>query len=432
MAEVSGLARVESLDREGRGVARRGGKVIFIEGALSGEEVGYRSYRSKPEWELAAMTSVSRPSSARVTPRCPYFGTCGGCAMQHVELRAQVAAKQRVLEDALARIGKVVPERMLAPIHGCEWGYRHRARLSARFVPKRGGALVGFHERRSSHVAEMRSCEVLPPHVARLIVPLRELIDGLSIRERLPQIELAVGEEVTVLVLRVLAAPSRADEDRLRVFADTHAIQFWLQPKGPESAAPFHPTQAAPLYYVLPDFGVKIYFAPTDFTQVNHAVNRLLVRRALDLLAPARGERILDLFCGLGNFTLPIASCDARVVGIEASEPLVMRARGNARANGLAADFLVADLFRPTLQLPHADKWLVDPPREGAIEVFKSLDAGGPRRIVYVSCDPATLARDAGLLVASKGYRLAAAGIVNMFPHTAHVETVALFERDRE
>jgi 23S rRNA (uracil1939-C5)-methyltransferase len=318
---------------------------------------------------------------------------------------------------------------MLPPIHGPAWGYRHRARLSARYVEKKGGALVGFRERRSTYVAEMRSCEVLPPHVSALIVPLRALVGALSIRERLPQIEVAVGEEVVVLVLRILEPLTPADEDAVRAFADEHRVQLWLQSAGPSSVRPFHPLDAPPLYYLLPEFDVRIRFGPADFTQVNQAVNGVLVRRAMQLLAPAPGERVLDLFCGLGNFALPIARLGAAVTGIEGSTSLVERARENARANGLSAEFVVADLFDAATcaRLPRCDAMLVDPPREGAIEVVKALGDGGPGRIVYVACDPATLARDAGVLVHVKGYRLAAAGVANMFPHTAHVESVALF-----
>ena len=425
------VALVESLDREGRGVAHADGKAVFISGALPGERVEYAVHKRKPTYEAATLTRTLRASAARVAPRCPYFGTCGGCALQHLDPHAQVAAKQRVLEDALWHLGKVRPESMLAPIHGPAWGYRQRARLSARYVEKKGGALVGFRERRSTYVAEMRSCEVLPPEVSALIVPLRALIAGLSIRERLPQIEVAVGAAVVVLVLRILAPLTPADEAAVRAFADEHRAQLWLQPGWPASARPFHPLDAPPLEYALPEFGVRIRFGPADFTQVNHAVNAVLVRRALQLLAPAPGERVLDLFCGLGNFALPIARRGALVTGIEGSAALVERARENARANGLAAEFLVGDLFDPAqcANLPPCDAMLVDQPREGAIEVVKALGAGGPKRIVYVACDPATLARDAGVLVHVKGYRLAAAGVANMFPHTAHVESVALFLR---
>lgn len=425
------IAVIESLDREGRGVAHVEGKTIFIEGALPGERVEYESRRRKPTYEHARAIRVLRESAARTTPRCPHFGVCGGCAMQHIDPRTQVAAKQRVLEDAFDHIGNVRPERMLPPVHGQPWGYRHRARLSARLVPKKGGVLVGFHERRSSYVADMHDCLVLPPHVAALIDPLRELIARLSIADRLPQIEVSVGTEVTVLVLRILEPLNAQDESLLKAFADRHRVQLWLQTKGPESAAPYYPLDAPPLYYTLPEFGVRIHFLPTDFTQVNHGINTVLVRRALRLLDPKPGERILDLFCGLGNFTLPIASLGATVHGFEGHPGLVERAQRNAELNGLPAQFDVANLFEESScrRLPDADKLLIDPPREGAIEVVKALGENAPGRIVYVSCDPATLARDAAVLVHTKGYAMKAAGVVNMFPHTAHVESIAVFER---
>jgi 23S rRNA (uracil1939-C5)-methyltransferase len=425
---------IESLDREGRGIARVEGKAIFIEGGLPGETVSYASYRRKPSYEQATATAIHEPSAERDLPRCPHFGVCGGCSMQHLEARAQVAAKQRVLEDNLWHIGKLRPETMLPAVYGLSWGYRHRARLSVRLVPKKGGVLVGFHERRSSFIADMRSCEVLPRPVSDLLLPLRSLIAGLSNPTRLPQIELAVGEAVTVLVLRILDPLSATDEDALRGFAVQHGIQFWLQRAGPDTAEPFHPTDAPPLYYSLPEFGVRVHFRPTDFTQVNHAVNRILVRRAMALLDPRPGERIADLFCGLGNFSLPIASRGAEVLGVEGSAELVRRAESNARENGLdtLAHFESANLFdgaNCTRFGGGFDKLLIDPPRDGAVEVVKALGEGGPRRIVYVSCDPATLARDAEVLVHAKGYRLAAAGVINMFPHTSHVESMALFER---
>ena len=424
---------IESLDREGRGIARVEGKAIFIEGGLPGETVSYSSYRRKPSYEQAIATAIHAPSAARELPRCPHFGVCGGCSMQHLEARAQVAAKQRVLEDSLWHIGKVRPEALLRPVYGLAWEYRQRARLSVRLVPKKGGVLVGFHEKKSSFIADMRSCEVLPRRISDLLLPLRALIAGLSNPARLPQIELAAGEAVTVLVLRILDPLSPADEDALRVFAAQHGIQFWLQTKGPDTAAPFFPTDAPPLYYSLPEFGVQIHFRPTDFTQVNHAVNRILVRRALALLDPRPGERIADLFCGLGNFSLPVASRGAEVLGVEGNAELVRRAETNARENGLSAraHFQVANLFEVpcSVELGGFDKLLIDPPRDGAVEVVKALGDGGPRRIVYVSCDPATLARDAEVLVQVKGYRLAAAGVINMFPHTSHVESMALFEK---
>jgi 23S rRNA (uracil1939-C5)-methyltransferase len=429
---------IESLDREGRGIARVEGKAIFIEGGLPGETVSYSSYRRKTNYEQAIATAIHEPSAERELPRCPHFGVCGGCSMQHLEVHAQVAAKQRVLEDSLWHIGKVRPEVMLRAIYGLAWGYRHRARISVRLVPKKGGVLVGFHERKSSFIADMRSCEVLPRSVSDLLLPLRGLIAGLSNPTRLPQIELAVGELVTVLVLRILEPLSTADEDALRGFAAQHGIQFWLQRAGPDTAEPFYPKDAPPLYYSLPEFGVQIRFRPTDFTQVNHQVNRILVRQAMALLDPRPGERIADLFCGMGNFSLPIASRGAEVLGVEGNAELVRRAEGNARENGLTARarFETANLFEAANCMQFGaregggfDKLLIDPPRDGAVELVKALGEGGPKRIVYVSCDPATLARDAEVLVQFKGYRLVAAGVINMFPHTSHVESIALFQK---
>lgn len=428
--------RIESLDHEGRGVAHHEGKTLFIEGALPGELARYNSYRKKPNFEQAQAAAILETSPFRVTPRCRWFGICGGCSHQHLDESAQVATKQRVLEDCFTHVGKVRPETLLSPIHGPTWGYRRRARLSVRNVPKKGGVLVGFHERRSSFVADMGGCEVLPERISLLLPRLRALVENLSIRDRLPQIELAAGDDVDVLVLRVLEPPTPEDEARLRTFADANQVQFWLQAKGPDTATPFYPLDAPELNYRLAEFNLVMPFRPTEFTQVNQDINAMLVRRAMRLLDPRPGERIADFFCGLGNFTLPIARRGASVVGIEGSAGLVARGRENAIRNGLAerVEYQVADLFQMTperyAELGVLDKLLIDPPRDGAIELVKSLpDAGAPHRIVYVSCSPATLARDAAVLVHQKGYRLTAAGVANMFPHTAHVESIALFER---
>lgn len=438
--------KVESLDLEAQGVAHNAeGKVVFIEGALPGEEVQVSVQRRKNNWEQATVIAMRRESSQRVVPACRHFGVCGGCKIQHFHVGAQVATKQRALEDALWHLGKVKPEQVLRPIEGPAWGYRYRARLSVRHVVKKGRVLVGFHERKSSYVADMDSCEVLPPHLSALLVPLRELITGMDQRDRLPQIEVAVGDEVTALVLRHLEPLSEGDLARLREFGARHGIQWWLQPKGPDTVHRLD--EGGPqLAYTLPDFGVTMPFKPTDFTQVNHQINRVLVSRALRLLDTQPGERVIDWFCGLGNFTLPIATQAREVLGIEGSETLVARSRENAALNGLAGKtrFVARNLFEVTAQelADHgrADKWLVDPPREGAFALAKALAdiaadstlAPGyepPGRIVYVSCNPATLARDAGLLVHQAGYRCVAAGAINMFPHTAHVESMAVFEK---
>lgn len=440
---------IESLDMDARGVGRRepdehapGGKVIFVEGALPGERVSYSSYRKKASFEQATLTGVLSESAQRVVPRCRFFGICGGCSMQHLDVRGQIAVKQRVLEDNLWHIGKVHPDVVFRPIHGPSWGYRYRARLTVRHVAKKGGVLVGFHERKSSYVADMTSCEVLPPHLSAMLVPLRELVGALSIRDRLPQIEIAVGAQVTALVLRVLEPITEADGAIIRAFADRHGVQFWLQPKGPDSIEVFYPDEPA-LDYTLPEFDIRMPFRPTDFTQVNHQINRVLVSRALRLLAPAPRDRVLDLFCGLGNFTLPLARRAGSVHGIEGSTVLTERAMDNARVNGVAerCSFACRNLFEMDLDtwrgLGRFDKLLIDPPREGALAVAKTLaelaaageEAYLPPRIVYVSCSPSTLARDAGILVHEAGYRLRGAGVVNMFPHTSHVESIAVFER---
>lgn len=446
--------RVESIDIEAQGVAHdSSGKVVFIDGALPGEDVQVDITRRKPQWEQGNLRALRSESALRVRPRCPYFGlhagSCGGCKMQHLDAAAQVAVKQRALEDNLAHLAKVKPERVLRPIEGPPWGYRYRARLSVRHVPRKGGVLVGFHERKSRYVADMTECHVLPPKVAALLVPLRLLIGSMDQRDRLPQIEVAVGDldgaPLVVLVLRHLEPLSAGDAQKLRAFGREHAVHWWLQPKGPETVHPL--VEDGPeLAYSLREFDLRMPFRPTDFTQVNPMINAALVGRALRLLEVSPAHRVIDWFCGLGNFTLPIARTAHAVLGIEGSDVLVQRSRENAARNGLAerAQFVARNLFEITVNdlqdYGSAERWLVDPPREGAFALVKALaehrqagvgaaDDISPQRIVYVSCNPATLARDAGLLVHQAGYRCVAAGVVNMFPHTAHVESIAVFDR---
>jgi 23S rRNA (uracil1939-C5)-methyltransferase len=464
---------IESLDIEAQGIAHRPdtgvepdakGKVVFVEGALPFEVVSANVNRRKNNWEQATVTAIHRESSQRVRPACPHFGlhaeACGGCKMQHLEPSAQVAVKQRVLEDNLWHLGKVRPEVLLRPIEGPAWGYRYRARLSVRHVRKKGEVLVGFHERKSRYVADIKSCAVLPPHVSAMLMPLRALIASMDAIETCPQIELAcghtlAGETVTALVLRHLEPLSAGDLAKLRAFAGLHTVQWWLQPKGPDTVHRLDELDGtAPLAYGLPEFGIEMPFKPTDFTQVNPHINRVLVARALRLLDVKADERVIDWFCGLGNFTLPLATQALEVLGIEGSEALVARSRENASYNAqrrtapwtplAPTRFEARNLFElapADLQgYGAAQKWLVDPPREGAFALTKALadcvqapeSAPGyvlPSRIVYVSCNPATLARDAGLLVHQAGYRCTAAGVVNMFPHTAHVESIAVFDR---
>lgn len=432
-AELPAL-EIESVDQEGRGIGRVDGKVLFVEGAITGERVRYRMFLDRDRHAFAAAQVIERASVNRVQPRCPYAERCGGCSMQHIDAGTQVAIKQRVLEDNLKRLGGVVPEFILPPIHGPTWGYRHRARLSVRFVARKEEVLIGFNDRRSHHVVDMHSCDILPRHVSDALGPLRKLLTGFENRTRIAQVELAVGDDVTVFLLRNLVPLLAPEREALVRFGQDHGIYFYLQPKGPKSVHPLG--EAGPgLRYTLPEFDVTIPFGPQDFTQINYGVNRILVRRAVSMLDPQPGERILDLFCGLGNFSLPLARRGAHVLGVEGSEVMVEKARENAALNGLAdhTEFRAADLTQITPELwaslGPADKLLIDPPRQGAATVIETLPSAGVSRIVYISCNAATLARDAGTLVREKGYRLAAAGVVNMFPHTSHVESIALFER---
>ena len=451
-----GWLRVGSLDMDAQGIARRpDGKVVFIEGALPFEVVSVQVGRKKNNWEQGTVTEIHSESSQRVTPGCPHFGlhsgACGGCKMQHLEASAQVAIKQRVLEDNLWHLGKVKADTMLRPIEGPTWGYRYRARMSVRYVIKKGEVLIGFHERKSRYIADMKVCRILPPHVSAMLMPLRALIADMEARETLPQIELACGDEVTAMVLRHLEPLSEGDLAKLRAFGKQHQVQWWLQPKGPDTVHLLE-TGGPQLSYGLPDFGITMPFRPTDFTQVNPFINRVLVARALRLLQAQKNERVIDWFCGLGNFTLPIATQAAEVLGIEGAETLVARSRDNYARNQAdrpegqplaPTSFVARNLFEMTPEMlvadGTADKWLVDPPREGAFALSKALAElhenqelrqgwTPPKRIVYVSCNPATLARDAGLLVHRAGYRCVSAGVINMFAHTAHVESMAVFE----
>jgi 23S rRNA (uracil1939-C5)-methyltransferase len=443
------------MDLDAQGVAHRAdGKVVFVDGALPFEVVRANVHRKKNNWEQASLLEVLQESSQRVRPGCPNFGlhagACGGCKMQHLEPTAQVAIKQRALEDNLWHLGKVKSETLLRPIQGPTWGYRYRARLSVRYVVKKGEVLIGFHERKSRYVADMRQCPILPPHVDALLLPLRALIANLQARDTCPQIEVACGDDVTALVLRHLEPLSESDLQQLKTFAATHKVQWWLQSKGPDTVRLMDANDPEQLAYDLPDFGIHMPFKPTDFTQVNPYINRVLVSRALRLLDVQSHERVIDWFCGLGNFTLPLATQAREVLGIEGSDTLVARSKENYVRNQQGRDvplaptqFVARNLFDMTPELlvqdGSADKWLIDPPREGAFALAKTvadlmqnpdLRQGWtpPKRIVYVSCNPATLARDAGLLVNVAGYRCTSAGAVNMFPHTAHVESMAVFD----
>ena len=464
--EVTEPIEVQALDLDAQGIARlapseeeisegQSGKVIFIKGALPTEQVTYTITSDKARFSKAKVREILKPAVFRAEPKCAAFGVCGGCSMQHLDIRAQVAMKQRVLEDDLHHIAKVQPQEILRPMGGPTWEYRHRARLSAvnRSI-KKGTVLIGFHEGKSGYVADMLACEILPKHVSDLLPELRKLVMGLSIVDRMPQIEIAVGEPeepgsddpqkntpVTALVFRNLQPLTAADENLMRAFADQHRVWIWLQPKGIESVAPFYP-ETGKLCYRLPEFEIEMPFKPADFTQVNHLMNRSLVSRAVRLLEVRPTDRVLDLFCGIGNFTLPLARKAAQVLGIEGLVTLTERAKANAKHNGLSnkVSFMQSNLFEVTPETiaswGRAQRWLMDPPREGAMEICKALAQLHlqksdllPERIVYVSCNPKTLARDADILCHQAGYTLEGAGIVNMFPHTSHVESMAVFVR---
>ncbi len=430
-------AIIESLDQEGRGLARLEGKAIFIDGALPGEKVTYKITREKTSYAFADLVEVLKPSNLRVTPQCKHYGLCGGCKLQHLDFAGQVAAKQRLLENDLAHIGKVTPVSMLPPIYGPTWGYRHKARLSVKYVTKKERVLVGFNEKGTRYVADMNSCEVLVPAVSALIAPLQAMIAQLTLRDKIPQIELAVGEgDYIVLIFRMMDTLQPTDEIILKAFADAHKVNVWTQTKGPDTVKPYYPLDANALKYSLPEYALTYPFKPNEFTQVNPQINQVMVRRAMQLLSPQKDERVADFFCGIGNFTLPIARSGASVLGLEGLDNLVARAVESATLNSLqhTTKFGVVDLFKMTSEsltgLGHFDKWLVDPPRDGAFELVKALDeTNSPQRIVYVSCNPATLARDADVLVNEKGYVMSAAGVMNMFPHTTHVESIALFTK---
>jgi 23S rRNA (uracil1939-C5)-methyltransferase len=469
------LYPIESIDLEANGISRTDGKVCFVRGALPGELVLAEVVRSKAKYDVAQTLKVLKESSQRVTPACPHFGICGGCSMQHLTLQAQLAIKQRGLEDQLWHLGRVKAETLLRPISGPAWGYRYRARLSVRLVTKKGQVLVGFHERASGFVADMQECKILQPRVDALLMPLRTLIASMSISSCLPQIEVAVGERlarsplteavrnspnqqlqasvdsssgakelVVALVFRILERPSDSDEDKLLAFAKIHKIELWYQPKGPDTIFLFctengrveDTEEVSQLGYFLPEYGIHMPYKPTDFTQVNHSINTVLVGQAVRLLDPQADERIADLFCGLGNFTLPLATRAASVLGIEGAASLTQRAKDAATHNGLShkTNFKTRNLFELTFKdwraLGPFDRVLIDPPREGALAVVQALaeDRRKPKRIVYVSCNPSTLARDASVLCNGGGWTLKATGAVNMFPHTSHVESISVFE----
>ena len=426
--------QILDLSHDGRGVARReDGKAVFVAGALPGETVLAEPTARSRRFDEARTLEVLAASPERVPPRCPHFGTCGGCVLQHLAQDRQIVAKQQVLLENLERIGKVAPGRVLEPLTADSWGYRRKGRFSVRRVNKKDKTLVGFREQDPRFVADLGQCHTVIPQIGMKIQALAALVDGLQAREQIPQIEFIAGDDAIALTVRHLAPLEEADRAALAAFGREHGFSMFLQPKGPDSVHPLD-GQAPALSFRLPQWEVELAFEPLDFIQVNAGLNQKMIARALELLDARAGERVLDLFCGLGNFTLPLARTVAEVVGVEGDAGLVARARANAQRNGLDnAQFFAADLTQDQRGTPWMragfDKLLLDPPRSGADEVLKQLPLQGIDRIVYVSCHPGSLARDAGYLVHERGYRLVAAGVMDMFPHTAHVESIALFER---
>jgi len=427
-------AEIESLNYDARGVARVAGKATFIDGALPGETVRFRYQDRRRRYDSGMLAEVLRASADRIEPACPHFGQCGGCSLQHLRPPAQIAYKQRILADALAHIGRVQPQQWLDPLTGPIWRYRRRARLGVRWVEKKGGVLVGFRERRRSFITPLQTCLVLDERVADLLPHLKSLVEGLSCRDRIPQIEVSAGDHAVALVFRHLAPLTGKDREALSLFAHEHGVHVLLQSGGIDSIEALAPSPPAVLSYRIPDFDIQLVFGPTDFIQVNGDMNSRMVLRAMELLAPSAGDHVLDLFCGLGNFTLPLARRSGQVLGIEAEDGLVAAARANAARNDVTnVEFRRANLYDEQGETPwgsfRVDKLLLDPPRAGAMAVIRRLSAPLPERVVYVSCYASTLARDAAYLVNMLGYEFRAAGVMDMFPHTSHVEAIALFVR---
>jgi 23S rRNA (uracil1939-C5)-methyltransferase len=429
-------ARIDAATHDGRGIAAVEGKKVFVAGALVGEQVRFQRRKFRRNFDEAELLEVLDPSSERIEPGCEAYGRCGGCVLQHVSSEQQRAIKFQALEDSLRRIGGIEPVQWLDPLCGPAWGYRRRARLAVKDVRAKGRVLVGFRERHAPFVTDMRRCEVLAAPVGGLIEPLSELIGSMTIRSRLPQVEVAVADNAVALVFRVLDAPSQDDLRALTAFGARHDLRIYLQPGGVDSVTPVCPDGALePLCYALPDFDVVIDFDPVGFVQVNSEINRAMVSAAVEYLDPQPDDRVLDLYCGIGNFSLPLARRAGRVLGVEGEATLVAAAQRNANKNGIAnAEFRQADLSA----IDGTESWfcggwdrlLLDPARSGAAEIVAHIDRAGPSRIVYVSCHPGTLARDAGTLVREKGYACEAAGIIDMFPHTAHVESIAIFNKE--
>lgn len=435
-------AKITALSHEGKGICHVNDKTVFVDGALEGETVRFRYTGKRKQIMEAAVEEVVEASDLRVEPGCEYFDICGGCSLQHLSASEQIHRKQQVLLDNLSHIGKCQPDTVLSPLNGPFWGYRRKARLGVRYVEKKGKLLVGFREKRSNFLAQIEYCKVLHPAIGMHLTDLADLVRSLSIYTQVPQIEVAMGDEQGALIVRHLAPLNAEDQNLLSQFGALHDLQIFLQSAGPDSIVrcypkPEEPDSIAPLSYYLPEFNIQHQFRATDFTQVNMVINRKMIDLALHLLQPEKSDRVLDLFCGLGNFTLPLARRAAQVVGVEGSDDLVAQAKHNAIFNAIEnVEFHSADLFKEVGQYPWAqrkyDRILLDPARSGAKEIIEYLPQLNAHTVVYVSCNPSTLARDAEIMVHQHGYQLLQAGVMDMFPHTAHVESIALFQKKRK
>jgi len=430
---------IESMAHDGRGVGRgEDGKVVFVDYALPGEKVRFVPVMNRKSYLFGSTIEVLEASEHRIEPKCKVFGQCGGCVLQHLDERVQIQYKQQQLLENFKKIGDVQPDELLTPMTGEHWGYRRRARLGAKFVPKKGGMIVGFRERNSSYIQPTERCEVLYPEVSALLPELRATLEQTSCNDKIPQVEISVADNATVMIVRHLETFLQNDLDLLTEFAKKHQVQIFLQPGNLKSVHPLYPENPASLFYEFSEFDIKVEFLPTDFIQVNSGINQQLVSRAIELLDVKKNDRVLDLFCGVGNFTLPLARHSQHVVGVEGDQALVNRALYNKELNGLPeVDFHFGDLFKEDMSATSHGDWLdqkfdkilLDPPRSGAAEIVKRIPQFEPSKIVYVSCGPATLARDAGVLVNEHGYRMTQAGVIDMFPHTAHVESIAVFQK---
>jgi len=430
---------IDSVAHDGRGVGRGDdGKVVFVDYALPGEKVRFVPVMNRKSYLFGSTIEVLEASEHRVDPKCAVFGECGGCVLQHLDESVQIQYKQQQLLENFKKIGGVQPESLLMPMTGQQWGYRRRARLGAKFVPKKGGMIVGFRERNTSYIQPTERCEVLYPEVSSLLPDLRETLEQTSCNDKIPQVEISVADNAIVMIVRHLETFMQADLDLLTAFAQRNELQLFLQPGNLKSVHPLYPPSPEPLYYEFAEFDIRVEFLPTDFIQVNAGINDQLVSRSIDLLDVQEDDRVLDLFCGVGNFTLPLARRAKHVIGVEGDQALVNRALHNKELNNLEhVDFHFGDLFKEDMTAgshgdwldQQFDKILLDPPRSGAAEMVKRIPQFDASKIVYVSCGPATLARDAGVLVNEHGYRMTQAGVIDMFPHTAHVESIAVFER---